>query len=152
MRAVNLLPRDMQQRKSFREEDPAVVVGSALGVIVMIALGAAFFVAHGKANTQQARLTKAQLELAALSEKKRESQKPLKPSAPITPIVPPPAITGQEATWLSAVSTNLRFTRFSEWGILTSNLTADSPLGGACTSTEGGLTTQPLGTLISALK
>ena len=43
----------MQQRKSFREEDPAVVVGSALGVIVMIALGAAFFPvpAHGKANT-----------------------------------------------------------------------------------------------------
>jgi len=107
MRAVNLLPRDMQQRKSFREEDPAVVVGSALGVIVMIALGAAFFVAHGKANTQQARLTKAQLELAALSEKKREEQKPAKPSAPITPIVPPPAITGQEASWLSAVSTNL---------------------------------------------
>jgi Tfp pilus assembly protein PilN len=107
MRAVNLLPRDMQQRKSFREEDPAVVVGSALGVIVMIALGAAFFVAHGKANTQQARLTKAQLELAALSEKKREAQKPAKPSAPITPIVPPPAITGQEASWLSAVSTNL---------------------------------------------
>jgi Tfp pilus assembly protein PilN len=107
MRAVNLLPRDLQQRKSFREEDPAVVVGSALGVIVMIALGAAFFVAHGKANTQQARLTKAQLELAALSEKKREGQKPAKPSAPITPIVPPPAITGQEASWLSAVSSNL---------------------------------------------
>jgi Tfp pilus assembly protein PilN len=107
MRAVNLLPRDMQQRKSFREEDPAVVVGSALGVIVMIALGAAFFVAHGKANTQQTRLTKAQLELAALSEKHREAQKPTKPSAPITPIVPPPAITGQEASWLSAVSSNL---------------------------------------------
>jgi Tfp pilus assembly protein PilN len=106
MRAVNLLPKDLQQRKSFREEDPAVVVGSALGVIVMIALGAAFFVAHGKANSQQARLTKAQLELAALSEKKREPVK-TKPSAPITPIVPPPAITGQEATWLSAVSTNL---------------------------------------------
>jgi Tfp pilus assembly protein PilN len=106
MRAVNLLPKDLQQHKSFREEDPAVVVGSALGVLVMIALGAAFFVAHGKANSQQARLTKAQLELAALSEKKREPVK-TKPSAPITPIVPPPAITGQEATWLSAVSTNL---------------------------------------------
>jgi hypothetical protein len=107
MRAVNLLPKDLQQHKSFREEDPAVVVGSALGVLVMIALGAAFFVAHGKANSQQTRLTKAQLELAALSEKHRETQKPTKPSAPITPIVPPPAITGQEATWLSAVSTNL---------------------------------------------
>ena len=40
MRAVNLLPLDQRQRKSIRQEDPAVVVGSALGVIVMIALGA----------------------------------------------------------------------------------------------------------------
>jgi len=107
MRAVNLLPRDLQQRKSFREEDPAVVVGSALGVIVMIALGAAFFVAHGKASSEQERLTKARLELAALSQKQHPASKPVKPAVPITPIVPPPAVTGQEATWLSAVSTNL---------------------------------------------
>ena len=79
MRAVNLLPRDLQQRKSFREEDPAVVIGSALGVIVMIALAGAFLVAHGKANTQQTRLTKAQLELAALSEKHRERRSPRSP-------------------------------------------------------------------------
>jgi type IV pilus assembly PilN-like protein len=107
MRAVNLLPRELRQRKSFREEDPAVVVGSALGVIVMIALGSAFLVAHGKAGSQQARLTRAQLELAALSGQKHQTPKPVKPSAPITPIVPPPAVTGQEATWLAAVGTNL---------------------------------------------
>ena len=107
MRAVNLLPRDLQQRKSFREEDPAVVVGSALGVIVMIALGAAFFVAHGRASSEQERLTRARLELAALSQKQHPASKPVKPAVPITPIVPPPAVTGQEATWLSAVSTNL---------------------------------------------
>ena len=107
MRAVNLLPRDLQQHKSFREEDPAVVIGSALGVIVIIALAASFYVAHGKANAQQARLTKAQLELAALSQKKPTQPKPVKPSVPITPIVPPPAVTGEEASWLSAVSTNL---------------------------------------------
>ncbi len=107
MRAVNLLPRDLQNAKSIRNEDPAVVVGSALGVIVMIALGSAFYVAHGKANAQQVQLTKARLELAQLSEQKHPTPKPATPSAPITPIVPPPAVTGQEASWLSAVSTNL---------------------------------------------
>jgi Tfp pilus assembly protein PilN len=107
MRAVNLLPRDLQNAKSIRHEDPAVVVGSALGVIVMIALGSAFFVAHGKANTEQSRLTKARLELAQLSEHQQAAPKPSAPTAPITPIVPPPAVTGEEAAWLSAVSTNL---------------------------------------------
>jgi hypothetical protein len=107
MRAVNLLPRELRQSKSFREEDPAVVVGSALGVIVIIALGSAFFVAHGKAGSEQARLTRDQLELAALSQQQRPTPKPVKPSEPITPIVPPPSVTGQEATWLSAVGTNL---------------------------------------------
>jgi len=107
MRAVNLLPRDLQQRKSLREEDPAVVVGSALGVVVMIALGAAFFVAHGKATSEQARLTQARLALAAISQKQHPEPKPSKPTEPITPIVPPPAVTGQEAAWLSAVSTTL---------------------------------------------
>jgi Tfp pilus assembly protein PilN len=107
MRAVNLLPREYQNAKSIRHEDPAVVVGSALGVIVMIALGGAFFVAHGHASAQQARLTAARLVLAQLAAHQKPTPKSVKPSAPITPIVPPPAVTGQEATWLSAVSTNL---------------------------------------------
>jgi len=108
MRAVNLLPKELQTRKSIREEDPAVVVGSALGVVVMIALGLAFYVAHSAASKQQARLNTARLELAQLSIKQNH-QKPkhTKPSVPITPIVPPPSVTGQEATWLSAVETNL---------------------------------------------
>ncbi len=107
MRAVNLLPKELQNAKSIRHEDPAVVVGSALGVIVMIALGASFFVAHASANAEQARLTAARLELAQLAQHQRPAPKPSAPSAPITPIVPAPAITGQEASWLSAVSTNL---------------------------------------------
>jgi Tfp pilus assembly protein PilN len=107
MRAVNLLPADLQQRKSIRQEDPAVVIGSALGVVVMIALAGAFLAAHGKAGAQQTRLTKAQLELAQLSLKNHTKPKPTKPTTPITPIVPPPAVTGQEATWLAAVSSSL---------------------------------------------
>jgi len=39
MRAVNLLPRDSQPGgKNIRNEDPAVVVGSVLGPIVVIVL------------------------------------------------------------------------------------------------------------------
>jgi hypothetical protein len=73
----------------------------------MIALGGAFMAAHGQANSQQARLSKARLELAQLAVHQKPTPKPAKPSAPLTPIVPPPAVTGQEATWLSAVSTSL---------------------------------------------
>ena len=107
MRAVNLLPRDLQNIKSIRHEDPAVVVGSALGVIVMIVLGSTFVAAHGRASSEQARLTRAQLEFAQLSAHKRSPSKPSTPVVPITPIVPTPAVTGEEATWLAAVSTNL---------------------------------------------
>src|SRR3984893_19311063 len=107
MRAVNLLPRELQNAKSIRHEDPAVVIGSALGVIVMIALGSAFFVAHGHANAEQARLSTAGLELAQLAVHKHVTPKPATPSTPVTPIVPPPAVSGQEATWLSAVSASL---------------------------------------------
>jgi hypothetical protein len=112
MRAVNLLPKDAQTGgKSIRQEDPAVVVGSALGAVVMIALIASFMTAHSKASAQQKDLDKARIELAQLSEKRKAEQakiKPVKrPTGPITPIVPPPAITGQEATWLSSVTTVL---------------------------------------------
>src|SRR2546421_12067730 len=111
MRAVNLLPKDAQGGgKSLRQEDPAVVVGSALGVIVMIALVASFLTAHGKAATQQKQLTGAQLQLAQLSEKRKAEVaklKPAKPTEPVTPIVPPPAISGEEASWLTSVSQQL---------------------------------------------
>jgi hypothetical protein len=107
MRAVNLLPMEYRNAKSIRHEDPAVVVGSALGVIVMITLGAAFFTAHSKAGQQQASLEKARLQLAQLAAHQKPKPRPKRPAVPITPIVPPPLVTGEEATWLNAVSTDL---------------------------------------------
>jgi Tfp pilus assembly protein PilN len=107
MRAVNLLPKEFAARKSLREEDPAVVVGSALAVVVIIALGGAFLVAHGNASGQQKRLTAARLELAKLSLRNTTTTPPKKPVVPITPILPPPAIVGEEAAWLTAVSSTL---------------------------------------------
>src|SRR3954471_15267332 len=108
MRAVNLLPIDQRAGgKSIRQEDPAVVVGSALGVVVMIALVASFLTAHGKGSAQQAKLTAARLEQVQIYAPRKAQLakfKPVKAAAPVTPIVPPPSVTGQEATWLSSVS------------------------------------------------
>jgi hypothetical protein len=54
MRAVNLLPKDANKSaKSISREDPAVVVGSALGAVVLVALLGGFMNVHGKVNHEQ---------------------------------------------------------------------------------------------------
>ena len=103
MRAVNLLPRDAQQHKNIRDEDPAVVVGSALGVIVIIALGAGFWTAHSRAGAEQAKLRSAQVEFGKLSLERR-SLLPTTPVKPKKPIIPVPAVTAEEQPRLAAVS------------------------------------------------
>jgi Tfp pilus assembly protein PilN len=107
MRAVNLLPSDSAARKSFRKEDPAVVIGSALGAVVLIALAGGFMNVHSKVNANQKKLTAVRAELAQLSLKKRNAAvaatpKPVKPSKPIIPV---PAVTSEEAPRLAAIST-----------------------------------------------
>lgn len=103
MRAVNLLPADAAQRKSIRKEDPAVVIGSALGVIVLVALVAGFLNVHSKVTAAQGRLTAVQLELAKLSEHKRPAQAPSRP-VHVQPIIPAPAVVAQQQPWLTAIS------------------------------------------------
>ena len=103
MRAVNLLPDDPTQRKSIRKEDPAVVVGSALGVIVLLALGAGFMNVHAKVNAEQAKLTAARSELAQLSLVKRHAAVVLKP-VHVKAIVPVPAVTSEQQPRLDALS------------------------------------------------
>jgi Tfp pilus assembly protein PilN len=105
MRAVNLLPKDSAQRKSFTREDPAVAIGSALGAVVLIALVGGFMNVHSKVNGEQKKLDAARAEYARLSEEKvaREPVKPVKTK----PIIPVPAITAEEQPRLTAVSTAL---------------------------------------------
>jgi Tfp pilus assembly protein PilN len=107
MRAVNLLPKDAQQRgKSIRAEDPAVVVGSAVGVVVFIALIAGFMNVHSKVNAAQKKLTAARFELADLAKHKPVAPvnaKPLKQRA----IIPIPAVTAEEQPRLAAITTAL---------------------------------------------
>ena len=67
MRAVNLLPKDDLAANSIRNEDPAVVIGSALGLVVLIALAGAFYMSHSQAAAQQQKLNAARLELGKLS-------------------------------------------------------------------------------------
>jgi Tfp pilus assembly protein PilN len=105
MRAVNLLPKDLSQRKSFTREDPAVVVGSGLGAVVLIALLGGFMNVHSKVNSEQKLLDAARGEYAQLSLEKVE-HKPTKP-VKTTPIIPVPAITADEQPRLAAVSSAL---------------------------------------------
>ena len=103
MRAVNLLPSGSESRKSFRKEDPAVVVGSALGVVVLFALVVGFMVVHSKVNSEQKKLATAQTELAKLSLVKQ----PAVVTKPVVqkPIIAPPAVTSEEQPRLAAITT-----------------------------------------------
>ena len=94
MRAVNLLPSGSESRKSFRKEDPAVVVGSVLGLVVLFALVAGFLNVHSKVNGEQKKLTAARSELAKLSLLKT----PIVPLKPVVqkPIIPTPAVTSEQ--------------------------------------------------------
>jgi Tfp pilus assembly protein PilN len=100
VRAVNLLPRE-PDAKSVRNEDPAVVIGSVLGVIVMIALVAGFLTAHSKVGAEQKKLTAARIEMGKLSLRKLPPA-PKKPKV-TRPIIPVPAVTSEEAPLLQAI-------------------------------------------------
>lgn len=103
MRAVNLLPRDAAQAKSIRNEEPAVVVGSVLGLVVVIALSAGFLTAHAKATSEQKKETAARIELGKLSLNKRPAVHVKKP-AKTKPIIPVPAVTSEEQPRLAAIA------------------------------------------------
>src|SRR5262245_55853438 len=102
MRAVNLLPKDANRNpKSIKSEDPAVVIGAALGAVVLIALGGGFLNVHGKVSHNQQQLDAARAEYARLSVE-RKAQTPAKPLKQKV-IVPVPAVTSEEGPRLDAV-------------------------------------------------
>jgi Tfp pilus assembly protein PilN len=104
MRAVNLLPADAAQRKSFLKEDPAVVVGSALGAVVLIALAAGFLNVHSKVSANNAQLAAVRTQLAKLSEHKRVIPPSLSTPAYVQPIVPMPTVMSEQQPRLDALS------------------------------------------------
>jgi len=146
VRAVNLLPRDAAQAKSIRNEDPAVVVGSAFGVIVIIALSVGFMAAHSKASSEQKQLTAARIELGKLSLNK-VTPAPVKKHVQTRPIIPVPAVTSEEQPLLEAVagamSTRIAWDRIlREFSLVVpdditiSTLTMTAP-GGTTTPSQG---------------
>jgi len=104
VRAINLLPRDAAARKSFKDEDPAVVIGSALGVVVILALGAGFLNVHSKVGSEQIKLDAARTQLAGLANQHSHIPKVPKHVKQVT-IVPVPAVTQEEQPRLDALST-----------------------------------------------
>jgi Tfp pilus assembly protein PilN len=104
VRAINLLPRDAAARKSFKDEDPAVVIGSALGVVVILALGAGFLNVHSKVGSEQIKLDAARTQLAGLANLHSHIPKVPKHVKQVT-IVPVPAVTQEEQPRLDALST-----------------------------------------------
>jgi Tfp pilus assembly protein PilN len=115
MRAVNLLPADASQRKSLRKEDPAVVVGSALGAAVLVALVAGFLNVHSKVNADQKQLTAVRTQLAKLSEHKRAAPTTPSGQVKVQPIIPVPEVVSEQqprlAALASAMSTRIAWDR-----------------------------------------
>jgi Tfp pilus assembly protein PilN len=103
VRAINLLPKDAAARKSFRDEDPAVVIGSALGAVVILALIAGFLNVHSKVGSEQTKLDAARTQLAGLSNNRTQLPKSTKPVKQVT-IVPVPAVTQEEQPRLDALT------------------------------------------------
>lgn len=153
MRAVNLLPEGAGQRKSFLKEDPAVVVGSALGAIVLIALAAGFLNVHSKVSANKAQLAAVQTELAKLSEHKRAKPPTLSNPVDVQPIVPVPSVVSERQPRLdalaSAMSTRIAWDRIlrefslvlpSDVTVTTMSLTAPAtPAPGATAAATQGL-------------
>jgi Tfp pilus assembly protein PilN len=154
MRAINLLPRDAVARKSFKDEDPAVVIGSALGAVVILALAATFMNVHGKVGHEQSKLDAARQQLAQLSNRHDETPKrSTKPVKQVT-IVPVPAVTQEEQPRLdaltSAMSQRISWDRVlrefsqvlpSDVSITTLQLSApDASAAGVTTGASTGLT------------
>ena len=151
MRAVNLLPKEANQRgKSLKAEDPAVVVGSALGLVVLIALVLGFMNVHSKVGAEQTKLTSARVELARLAQEKRVEPTPYKPVKQ-TPIVPIPAVAAEEQPRLAAIkvalSTRIAWDRIlREFSLVLPDdvtlkalsLTTPSPSGVTAAPAEGG--------------
>ena len=148
MRAINLLPRDAAARKSFRDEDPAVVVGSALGAVVILALAAGFLNVHSKVGHEQSKLDAARAQLAQLSNKHISIPKTSKPAKQVT-IVPVPAITSEEQPRLDAVSSAMaqriswdrvlrEFSQVLPSDVSITTLQLNAPGAAAAAATAGG--------------
>lgn len=101
MRAVNLLPRETRSSRSASSIDPLLAGGAALTVVVVVALGAGFFLVRSHAASAQKNLATARAQLTVLEAAARKA------SGGTTPILPTPTATQSEGPWQSALTSAL---------------------------------------------
>ena len=94
MRAVNLLPRDQNQR-TIKKESLPVLIGACSAVLVAAVLGAMFMVGSGKVAAQQRKLDDLNRVYQAL------------PPPPAGPSVAQQQLAGEQSARVSALSTAL---------------------------------------------
>jgi Tfp pilus assembly protein PilN len=94
MRAVNLLPRDQNQR-TIKKESVPVLIGACSAVLVAAVLGAMFMVGSGKVAAQQRKLDDLNRVYQAL------------PPPPAGPSVAQQQLAGEQSARVSALSTAL---------------------------------------------
>jgi Tfp pilus assembly protein PilN len=143
MRAVNLLPRDQNQR-TIKKESLPVLIGACSGVLVAAVLGAMFMMGSGKVAAQQRKLDDLNRQYQAL------------PPAPAGPSVAQQQLAGEQSARVSALSTALTsrvawdrvFREFSlvlPDDVWLTTLTAKSPISpltNASTTSTGGAPSQ----------
>jgi Tfp pilus assembly protein PilN len=141
MRAINLLPRDSGSRKSLRNEDPAVVVGSAVGLVVLLALAFGFMNVHSKVGHEQSKLDAARRQLAQLSLHRQTLPKPTTNPVKLIPIVPQPEVSADEQPRLDAIKAAL--SQRIDWDRLLREFSLVLPSDIAITSLQLGAPTPP---------
>jgi Tfp pilus assembly protein PilN len=143
MRAVNLLPRDQNQR-TIKKESLPVLIGACSAVLVAAVLGAMFMMGSGKVAAQQRKLDDLNRQYQAL------------PPPPAGPSVAQQQLAGEQSARVSALSTALTsrvawdrvFREFSlvlPDDVWLTTLTAKSPISpltNASTTSAGGAPSQ----------
>src|SRR5438034_7873375 len=94
MRAVNLLPRDQNQR-TIKKESLPVLVGACSGVLVLAVLGAMFMMGSGKVAAQQRKVDDLTRSYQAL------------PPPPAGPSAAQQQLAGEQSARVGALSTAL---------------------------------------------
>jgi hypothetical protein len=101
MRAVNLLPREAQDRNSLRGVNKLRVGATVLTLVVVAAVGGGFTLARSHARSEQQELAAARSALTLLQARQQET------SRNAAPPLASPSVTSQEMPWMAALSTAL---------------------------------------------
>lgn len=101
MRAINLLPREIQDRNSLRGVDKLRVAAIVVTLVVFVGISGGFVLARSHAHSEQQQLKTAQAALALLQARQAAANRN------VAPPLSSPSVASQELPWKSALSTAL---------------------------------------------